>query len=167
MEAGRPPTPMACPSRASPAPSAGKNNAEPLPFARRDPAPSVLLPSPDSLHVFISSAQVPRERRAQPPPDTGERTTLIFGSLLSHEFASILAINMSSKLQIRTVHAVYLLSDLLAGKLIALLTCGQSNPMAIPCRSPEAAHWDADGNRVRWQHQLLPQPSSQETTVQL
>lgn len=55
-EARRPPTPIAHPSRASPAPSAGRNNAEPLPFARRDPGPPVLLPSPDSLHVFLSSA---------------------------------------------------------------------------------------------------------------
>lgn len=61
------------------------------------PLPPAQIPSMSSFHL----PQVPRERRAEPPLDTGGRTTLIFGSLLSHEFLSILASNMSSKLQIR------------------------------------------------------------------
>lgn len=63
------------------------------------------------------------------------------------------------------MHAVYLLSDLLAGKLIPLLTCGKLNPMEIPCKSPEAAYWDTDRNAVRWQHQLLPHPGNQGAAV--
>lgn len=58
---------------------------------------------------------------------------------------------------------MYLLSDLLAGKLIPLLTCGQSNPMEIACKSPEAAHRDTDGNGVRRQQQ--PHPGNQSAAV--
>lgn len=38
---------------------------------------------------------------AEPPPDTAGRASLIFGSLLSHDFPSTLAPNTSSKLQIK------------------------------------------------------------------
>lgn len=61
------------------------------------PPPPAQIPSMSSFHL----PQVPRERRAEPSPDTGGRTTLIFVSLLSHELPSILASNMSPKLQIK------------------------------------------------------------------
>lgn len=160
LEAGGPPAPAACSSRASPAPSAGKNNA------RRDPAPPAVSPARISSMASFHLPQGPRVGRAEPSPSRGGRTTLSLGSqgeeLPSHELLSTFASNSSSRLQRskRSIaHPSYSPSDPPVGNLILLLACGQPSPGENALQIPRGcvAERDTAGDTGRRKHQLLPQ----------